>query len=66
MLELLGKYQEAIECYDKALKIDPNHVNALNNKGYLLYNQGKYEEAIESFDKALKIDPNHVSSYTKV
>ena len=26
----LGKYQEAIEEYDKALKIDPNNVNALN------------------------------------
>ena len=54
----LGKYQEAIEWYDKALKIDPNNVFALNNKGLALSNLGKYEEAIEWFDKALKIDPN--------
>ena len=33
----LGKYQEAIEWYDKALKIDPNYVISLNNKGYALF-----------------------------
>ena len=41
----------------KLLKIDPNHVNALNNKGLALNNLGKYEEAIDWFDKALEIDP---------
>ena len=46
-LNNLGKYEEAIEWYDKALKIDPNDVNALNNKGKALYNLGKYQEAIE-------------------
>ena len=47
----LGKYQEAIEWYDKALKIDPNYVDALNNKGIALNNLGKYQEAIEWYDK---------------
>ena len=54
----LGKYEEAIEWYDKVLKIDPNDVNALNNKGLALNNLGKYQEAIEWYDKALEIDPN--------
>ena len=35
-LKNLGKYQEAIEWYDKALKIDPNDIYALNNKGLAL------------------------------
>ena len=25
-------HKEAIECYDKVLAIDPNYINALNNK----------------------------------
>jgi tetratricopeptide (TPR) repeat protein len=28
----LGKYDEAIECFDKALSIDPNYIMALDNK----------------------------------
>jgi tetratricopeptide (TPR) repeat protein len=57
-----GKYQEAIEYYERALRIDPNHVNALNNKGVALANQGEYKEAIECYDKALEIDPNYTTA----
>ena len=55
----LGKYQEAIEYYDKALAINPTYLQALHNKGLALFNQGKYQEAIEWFDKALKVNPNY-------
>ena len=51
-LDNLGKYEEAIEWYDKTLKIDPNNVFALYNKGFALNNLGKYQEAIEWYDKA--------------
>ena len=54
-----SRYQEAIEDYDKALKIDPNYTDALYHKGRSLHKLGKYEEAIEWFDKALAIDPNY-------
>jgi tetratricopeptide (TPR) repeat protein len=35
-LNNLGKYNEAIEYYDKALQIDPKHADALYNKGLAL------------------------------
>ena len=54
-----GKYQEAIEYYDKALRIYPKFKNALNGKGLSLDCLGKYQEAIEWYDKALAIDPNY-------
>ena len=51
---------KSIECYDKALEIDPTLAMTWNNKGYVLDKLGKYNEAIECYDKALEIDPNHV------
>ncbi|AEF95692.1 tetratricopeptide repeat protein [Methanotorris igneus] len=61
-----GKYLEAIECYDKALEIEPDFVEAWNNKGLALYELGRYSEAIKCYDKALEIDPNFaVAWYNK-
>ena len=41
----LGNYSRTIEYYDKVLGIDPNDVNALNNKGLALDNLGNNTEA---------------------
>jgi tetratricopeptide (TPR) repeat protein len=45
------EYNEAIECYDGAKKIDPNYVVAWSNKGLVLNELGKYNEALESMTK---------------
>jgi len=57
-----GKYNEAIECYDKAIEIDSRCKDAWNNKGNLLADQKKYSEAHKCYDEALKIDPKYVSA----
>ena len=49
----LGKYEEAITWYDKALSCRCKYVHALTNKGSALDDLGKYEEAISWYDKAL-------------
>jgi len=51
---------EAISYFEKVLEIDPNHVDALSNRGGLLSTIGKHDEAISDLDKALEIEPNHV------
>lgn len=53
-LSRLGKYDEALEAYDQALRIDPDYPNAWNNKGVVLSRLGKYPEALEAFDRALQ------------
>jgi tetratricopeptide (TPR) repeat protein len=58
----LGKYNEAIEYYDRALEVDPNYVNVLNDKSNALYYLGKYNEAIKYYDRALEVDPQHVNA----
>lgn len=42
----LGRNEETIEWCDKALKINPNDVFSIGNKGMALSNLGKDEEAI--------------------
>jgi tetratricopeptide (TPR) repeat protein len=58
----MGKYKEAIECYDKSLKLNPDNAIDWNNKGAAFDELGKYDEAIECYDKALAIDPNYTKA----
>jgi tetratricopeptide (TPR) repeat protein len=60
LLHNQGKFAEALECYDKALAIDPQNSNILSNKGLSLHNQGKFAEALECYDKALTINSQDV------
>lgn len=51
-LALLGRrYDEAIECYEKALELDRNFYKAYTAIGRALSLQGKYREAAEMFEK---------------
>jgi tetratricopeptide (TPR) repeat protein len=53
----LGRYEEAISEYDKALGISPNYCEALINKGITFHSLKNYDEALLSYDVALKINP---------
>jgi len=54
----LGNYTGAIGYCDEAVKIDPEHKWAYNNKGVALENLGNFTEAIKEFDKVIDLDPN--------
>ena len=54
----LGKFDEAITWFDKALESSPNHLSSLKNKGTTLIHLDRYDEAITSFDKYLEYLPN--------
>ena len=48
----LGKYDEAITCFDQAIVLDPYDSDTWVNKGNLLKKLGKHAEAITCFDQA--------------
>jgi tetratricopeptide (TPR) repeat protein len=49
-----GKYPEAIEKYNQALKIDSNNIYANYGIGYSLFNSGKGREGIPYLEKVIK------------
>jgi tetratricopeptide (TPR) repeat protein len=69
------RLEEAVQCYDKALELDPKYVQAWYGKGDALYIMGRcgkvvvdleealvlafLEEALLCFDKALELDPQN-------
>ena len=50
-LSNLGRDEEAIEAYEKAIMINPEYSEAWYDKGVGLGNLKRYEEAIEAFKK---------------
>ncbi|MGD0036094.1 MAG: tetratricopeptide repeat protein [Bacteroidota bacterium] len=62
-LEELGKLEEAIKSYDKAVEIQPEYYYAWNNKGNVLDELGKHEEAINSYDIAIGIKPGYYEAW---
>ncbi len=57
----VGKSEEAITCFDKALKLNPNETNALYNKGNVLVKLGKFGDAMNAYQRLLNIDSRSVN-----
>jgi tetratricopeptide (TPR) repeat protein len=53
----LGRYREAISCFDKALAIHPENAIAWYEKGLVLVALERYREAIPCFATAIKLYP---------
>jgi len=58
-----GKYQEATNQYNEALRINPNDAEAHYNLGNVFLNQGKYQEATSRYNEALRINPNDAKAH---
>ncbi|CAD8126605.1 unnamed protein product [Paramecium sonneborni] len=62
-LKNLNRYQDAIICYDEAIKLNPNFSEAFNNKGNALKNLNRYQDAIICYDEAIKLNPNFSEAF---
>jgi tetratricopeptide (TPR) repeat protein len=59
VLHTMGKYSEAISCYDIVLRLDERNTMANVCKGLSLGEMGNIKSAIKYFKKALSIDSQH-------
>jgi tetratricopeptide (TPR) repeat protein len=59
MLVKLERDQEALDSFDRALKLQPDFAKALYNKSACYALQGKAKLAIDHLDKAIRLDPSY-------
>jgi tetratricopeptide (TPR) repeat protein len=57
-----GDMTRAAAEFEKALKANPNEVNAHNGLGFCLVNRGKTADAKKHFEICLKLEPKHVGA----
>jgi len=59
----IGKFDEAINAYKKAIQYLPDHISLWNNLGKLYLKLGYTEEAFRAYEEALKTNPKNAISW---
>lgn len=62
-MERLKWYKKAIECYTKALELQPDVARYYNSRGEVYRDVGKFELAFKDFNEAIDMAPNYANSY---
>jgi protein O-GlcNAc transferase len=52
-----GRYQEALDCYQKALQLKPDLVETLINIGIIYHQLANFQKAISTYRKAIALKP---------
>ena len=61
-----GRYPEAAQWYEQALRINPRDVNVSTDLGIAYYYMNDPDKALAQFDKSLAIDPKHAKTLMNV
>jgi tetratricopeptide (TPR) repeat protein len=59
----MGRHEEAIVCYDKALRLHPRFASAWAGKGLANNSLGRYLDAIRCYDEALRLDRQNPAAW---
>lgn len=62
ILSLFGRSQEAMECWQRALELDPRYAPAHRQIGDQLLQDGQYEEAVRHLRQAMELDNSVVGA----
>lgn len=56
------QYDEAIDYYRRAIRIEPEKADAINNLGLALSAKGQTDEALDCYRKVIEINPGHIGT----
>lgn len=59
---MAGKFEEAVEQYTNALRIDPGNPRALEFRGYAHLRMGDLAKSREDLERSFEIDPNRLAT----
>ena len=57
-------YDRAIEDYNRAIDLNPDHAEAYSNRGLVCEIKGDYDRAIEDYNKAIELKPDLAEAYS--
>lgn len=61
-----GRYPEAAQWYEAALKINPKDVNVSTDLGISYYYTNDADKALAQFDRSLAVDPSHAKTLLNI
>jgi len=61
-----GQFSQARQIYERILKADPNHADALHLLGFMAHQQGDNESAAKKISKAINIVPDNPFYYNSL
>lgn len=61
-----ARYDDALRCYDKALKLDSEAAELWNDKGDALLTNGAPEKAVFCFEKATQLNEHYVEAWSNL
>ena len=64
--KITGKFNESVNSYQRAIKINPEYAEAYNNLGNAYNAIEKVDEAILNYKKAIKINANFAEAYSNL
>jgi tetratricopeptide (TPR) repeat protein len=64
--QVMGNVTESLANYERALRLDPNHVPALNNLGVALQSVGMPREAAASLRIAIRNNPDYAEAHNNL
>ena len=62
MLDRLGRYDEALVSYDRAIALKPDYARAYNNRGVALGRLERHADALASYDRAVALMPDYAEA----
>ncbi len=59
-----GNANDAVDAYSKAIEVNPQYVEAYNNRGNIYASLGNHNQAIKDFNKTIELDPQYAYAYS--
>jgi tetratricopeptide (TPR) repeat protein len=56
---LMGRYDEALIDFNRAIELDSRHKWAITHRGYTNELMGRYDKALADFSRAIQLDPQY-------